>query len=84
MLVDVHISIGMNDLVLSHPATFGKWFSNKETVVLVQFLEITGISVSSCTSAYIMFQSSAIQQKLFSAYSVDILELRCASVAVDC
>lgn len=53
---------GMSDLVLSQPATFGKCFWTKEMLVLAQFLEIIDISVSYYTSAYIIFQSSAIQQ----------------------
>lgn len=55
MLVDVYIFIGMNDFVLSYLVIFGKWFLNKEIVVLVQFLEIIGILVFFCISVYIMF-----------------------------
>ena len=57
----MHTSASLCDLVLSQPATFRKGFWDKEMLVLAQFLEIVDIAVSSYTSAYIIFQSSASQ-----------------------
>ena len=61
VLGDMHVSAGVNDCVLGQPATFAKWFWRRGILALLQLLEIIDILVS-YISAYILFQSSVIQQ----------------------